>query len=36
MIDELGKDLEESIHGLIKVLPWYLLGGAEENREKPQ
>jgi hypothetical protein len=32
----MGKDMEGSGHGLIKVLPWHLPGGTEENREKPQ
>jgi hypothetical protein len=36
MIDELGKDLEGSDHGLIEVLSLYLPGGFEENQEKPQ
>jgi hypothetical protein len=34
--DKLKKDLEGSIHGLIKALPWHLTLGIEHNHEKPQ
>jgi hypothetical protein len=34
MINEFGKDLEESDYGLIEVLS--LPGGTVENHEKPQ
>jgi hypothetical protein len=31
-----AKDFEESSHGLIGALFWYLNGGTDENHEEPQ
>jgi hypothetical protein len=36
VIDKLGRDLEESIYGLIEVLYYNLLRGTEECSEKRQ